>query len=184
MRGLTQPLRRWLVASALAGIALSACGPPPASKPPAYQTIAWGSLVAKGWDPLKPYRSINFDTLSDSDPRTAALQQAMRETWRNAPSNADLQGAVVRIAGYLVPLQVSPAGMQTFLLVPYFGACIHMPPPPSNQVILVQPKQPATGFRAMDSVWVSGTLEREHSDSVMGASSWRMAADEVHRAAP
>ena len=60
--------------------------------------------------------------------------------------------------------------------MPYFGACIHSPPPPSNQVIHVLPQSLAKGVRSMDAVWISGTLTRVKGDSVMGASSYRMEA--------
>ena len=75
---------------------------------------------------------MNFDALTDADPRALALLQRMRETWDNAPTNNAMDDKPVRIAGYLVPLDEVKAGLTRFLLVPYFGACIHTPPPPSN----------------------------------------------------
>ena len=66
--------------------------------------------------------------------------------------------------------------MTEFLLVPYFGACIHSPPPPSNQIIHVLPKAPAKGLRSMDAVWISGTLRTVRADTSMGVSSYRMDA--------
>jgi hypothetical protein len=50
-----------------------------------------------------------------------------------------LDGQNIRLPGYIVPLEVSEEGRTTeFLLVPYFGACIHVPPPPSNQIVHVK----------------------------------------------
>lgn len=162
----------------------SVTAPAPARQPanPAaatYRDITWDDLTPKDWDPLKQFKNMNFGVLSDADPRAVAMLKQMRETWDNAPTNNAIDGQTVRIAGYLVPLDETPAGLKQFLLVPYFGACIHTPPPPSNQIIDVTPAQPAKDFRAMDAVWVSGTLKTLRSDTYMGASSYRMDAMKI-----
>jgi hypothetical protein len=97
------------------------------------------------------------------------MLKKMREVWDNAPGNPALDGQAVRIPGYLVLLEDGKDGITEFLLVPYFGACVHSPPPPANQIIHVLPKSPAKGLRSMDAVWISGTLVREKVDSYMGA---------------
>ena len=109
------------------------------------------------------------------DPAAAMLKK-MRETWDNAPTNNAMDGKAVRIPGYVVPLEEGKGGMTEFLLVPYFGACIHSPPPPANQIIHVLPKTPAPGLRSMDAVWVSGTMKLVRSDTSMGTSGYRMDA--------
>ena len=138
--------------------------------------VNWDDLTPKDWDPLKQFRDTNFNALNDADPKAIAMLQRMRETWDNAPTNNALDGQVIRIAGYLVPLDETKAGLTNFLLVPYFGACIHTPPPPSNQIIDVTPKLPTKGWRPMDTVWVSGTLHTLRSETYMGVSSYRMDA--------
>jgi hypothetical protein len=50
----------------------------------------------------------------------------------------DLNGRIVRMPGYLLPLDVIGAKVTEFLLVPYIGACIHVPPPPPNQIVYVK----------------------------------------------
>ena len=55
---------------------------------------------------------------------------------------------MVRIAAFIVPLEDNMQESDEFLLVPYFGACIHTPPPPANQIVLVVPAKPAGGFRS------------------------------------
>ena len=64
--------------------------------------------------------------------------------------------------------------MREFLLVPYFGACIHSPPPPANQIVYVVPATPAKGLRAMEVVWVTGVMTAKKGDSMMGASGYRI----------
>jgi uncharacterized protein len=171
-----------IVAGSLCGAAALAQTPASAkadSVRTAVREITWDDLVPKDWDPLKEFKGMNLGTLSDADPKAAAMLQKMRETWDNAPTNHAIDGQTVRIPGYLVPLEETKAGIKEFLLVPYFGACIHTPPPPSNQIIHVMPVQPSKGLRAMDTVWVHGTIKTLRSDSPMGASSYQLQAVRV-----
>ena len=182
-----------LLASAAVGMALaqtttplshplpSPSGPKPvvkaASAPnPAYREITWDDLVPKDWDPTKGFKDLNMGMMSDSDPRAIAALKRMRETWDNAPTNTAMDDTLVRIPGYIVPLEDGKTGMKEFLLVPYFGACIHTPPPPSNQIIHVKPLLVPKGLRSMDTVWVSGKLKTLRSDTTMGNSSYLMEA--------
>jgi hypothetical protein len=90
-----------------------------------------------------------------------------------------MDGTAVRIPGYVVPLDRSERGISEFLLVPYFGACIHSPPPPSNQIIRVRLPKFERGLHTMDQIWVNGTLQATRSDSTMGMSSYSMAAQSI-----
>jgi uncharacterized protein len=158
--------------------ALSASAPA-AAIAGAFKTISWDALVPPDWDPMKEFRSLDLQGLSDGDPRANELMAQLRKSWDNAPVNTALVGQAVRIPGFVVPLEEGKDGMKEFLLVPYFGACIHSPPPPSNQIIHVLPKSPAKGFRSMDTVWISGQLSSVQTDSFMGAASWRLEATSV-----
>ena len=161
--------------------------PPLAGSPPAVEaagsgaarTITWESLVPADWDPFKEFKGLDFQMLDDGDPRANALLQKMRKAFDDAPVNPAMVGQNVRIPGFVVPLEDSKAGLKEFLLVPYFGACIHSPPPPANQIIHVLPRTPAKGLRSMDTVWVSGTLAIGRTDTYMGASSYRIEATQV-----
>lgn len=161
--------------------ALSASTPAaaPAAGRQAARTIGWEALVPPDWDPFKEFRAVDLAALQDGDPRAAQLQQRMREVWDTAPVNPALVGQSVRIPGFVVPLEESKEGVKEFLLVPYFGACVHSPPPPSNQIIHVLPRSPARNLRSMDTVWITGTLRQVQTDSYMGAASWRLEADGV-----
>lgn len=151
-----------------------------ATKPAgAYRNVGWDDLTPKNWDPMKEFRDLKGAPLSDNDPRANAMLTRMREAFDNAPTNPAMEGASVRIPGFLVPLEDTKAGMTEFLLVPYFGACIHSPPPPANQIIHVLPKTPAQGLRSMDAVWVSGTMKLARSDTSMGVSGYRLEAVRV-----
>jgi len=143
-----------------------------------YRETRWYELVPAGWDPNQQARQIRqgMRDLPDSDPRAVAMLKKLRDLWNDAPINASLDGAAVRIPGYVVPLEESSRGLKEFLLVPYFGACVHSPPPPSNQIIHVRLKRPVPGVHAMDVVWISGEIHGEHGASSMGPSSYAMNA--------
>ena len=72
----------------------------------------------------------------------------------------DLNGKTVRIPGYMLPLEMSGTKVSEFLLVPYIGACIHVPPPPPNQIVLVKTpaKKSYNTNQLYDPVWVTGVI--------------------------
>ncbi|HEY1396616.1 DUF3299 domain-containing protein [Roseateles sp.] len=181
-----------LVALAVALPISSACAAPPtpaAPVPPAaqaasapasgYRELTWIQLVPPGWDPMKRFRDVGIGRLSDNSPRTAALMADLRDELDNAPLVETLQDTPVRLPGYVVPLQTDRDGVREFLLVPYFGACIHMPPPPANQIILVKLAQPSKQLRSMDTVWASGVMRLDRQPSDMGVSGYRLDAASV-----
>lgn len=150
----------------------------PAARAGSFREIRWDELVPKDWDPMKELKGLDLGNLSDADPRATEMLKKLRQVWDNAPANPALDGQSVRIPGYVVPLEETADGLKEFLLVPYYGACIHSPPPPANQIIHVLP-QNATRVRSMDPVWISGTLVRDKVDSYMGAAGYRMQAQKV-----
>ena len=170
------------LASAVAGVAtMKRAEPAPSGSSHALQ---WHELAPPEWDPTRRFRSLDFNTLLDNDPQARQLLQEMRATWDNAPTVAALDGTVVRLAGYVVPLEASPGKRAEFLLVPYFGACIHTPPPPANQIVHVTTLQTQAGLRAMDTVSVTGTLSTVRRDSEMGRSGYALLATHVELGTP
>lgn len=160
--------------------ALSSETPPVgASVPAAVRTLTWEQLIPAGWDPFKDLKALNLDSLKDNDPRAEEALKKMRKMWDNAPINPAVLGLSVRLPGYVVPLEDLPDGMKEFLLVPYFGACIHSPPPPANQIVHVVLDKPAKRLRLMDVVWVTGPLSATKTDSHMGVASYRIEARQV-----
>jgi hypothetical protein len=71
--------------------------------------------------------------------------------------------------------------LKEFLLVPYFGACIHSPPPPANQIMIiyVTSEDPVKGFYFMELVWVYGILDMGHNDTDMGRAGYTMKSVKV-----
>jgi hypothetical protein len=77
---------------------------------------------------------------------------------RGRTVNPLLNGQVVRMPGYLLPLEFSGKQVSEFLLVPWVGACIHTPPPPPNQIVHVKPEKPVEMSGMFAPVWVTGQL--------------------------
>jgi hypothetical protein len=93
---------------------------------------------------------------------------------------AAFDGKLIRLGGYPVPLETDAQGRSTlFFLVPYPGACIHVPPPPPNQLVLVRyPK----GIELEDiyaPLWASGTLRIEQVNNELADAAYAMQASEV-----
>lgn len=142
------------------------------------RTAKWDELIPKDWDPLKDLRKDNVGAVPEGGLREMGIMEQMRIAWDNAPTRPELNGTRIRLPGYVVSLDGSVDGQKEFLLVPYFGACIHSPPPPANQIVLVKLAKPVS-FRTMDAVWVSGVMSTGRSDSPMGVSGYTMAGDVV-----
>jgi len=74
----------------------------------------------------------------------------------------ELDGAEARIAGFVVPIETTADGkLSEFFLVPFFGACIHVPPPPANQIIYGRLAEPIDMVEIWDAFWMQGTLKVE-----------------------
>jgi hypothetical protein len=145
-----------------------------------YRPMDWEVLIPKDWEPLRDFKSLNFNGMSDSDPRAIAALRKLQKAWKNAPLNPAIQNEKIVISGFIVPLDSSDSStIEEFLLVPYFGACIHVPPPPSNQVIHVVPAQPLKGFQMMDPVTVTGDLSPSRIDTPYGSAGYEMQAKSV-----
>ncbi|MEO0803486.1 MAG: DUF3299 domain-containing protein [Cyanobacteria bacterium J06642_2] len=83
--------------------------------------------------------------------REARIEQA-------SAINPELNDAQIRMPGYVLPLEFTDTKITEFLLVPYVGACIHVPPPPPNQIVLVQVPEGMKSAGMFEPVWVTGTI--------------------------
>jgi hypothetical protein len=106
--------------------------------------------------------------------------QSLPAVMYSAKTVAALDGKAIRLGGYPVPLETDAQGRSTlFFLVPYPGACIHVPPPPPNQLVLVRyPK----GIELEDiyaPLWVSGTLQVEQVSNELADAAYALEAGEV-----
>lgn len=95
---------------------------------------------------------------------------------------AELDKQYVRLPGYIVPVDVDDdQKMSSFFLVPYFGACIHVPPPPPNQIVYVTLAEPIPVTDIYDAYWIEGLLKVETIQREIAASAYVIQADNVRR---
>ncbi|SCX80100.1 DUF3299 domain-containing protein [Nitrosospira sp. Nsp13] len=144
-----------------------------------YKEKTWDDLMPKNWDPMAPLKGLKLDNLKDGDPRAIEALEKIRAAWNNAPIEPALDGERIRIPGFVIPLERAGNKVSEFLLVPYFGACIHTPPPPSNQIIHVRTSKPLSNMRTMDTMWVSGVLHAGSIDTEMGQAGYQLKAEWV-----
>jgi hypothetical protein len=112
---------------------------------PTPKELEWSDLVPKDFDVGTP--DIEHIGQAMAGPQTI-----------NAPVVKELDGQLIKIPGFVVPLEGDDNKVTEFLLVPYFGACIHVPPPPSNQLIYVTFPEGAPAEAMYDPIWVIGKL--------------------------
>ncbi|MCP4358345.1 MAG: DUF3299 domain-containing protein [Chloroflexi bacterium] len=127
-----------------------------------YQEIMWDGLVPTDFTPdaiMAKYQD-QLAQFEDGSKDAVAVYEKMQEEFNDAPVNEALNETFVRIPGFIAPLEYTDNIITEFLLVPYFGACIHTPPPPANQTVLVVTDD-GQGIKPEDAynpIWVMGKL--------------------------
>ena len=116
----------------------------PSEKMNALEQKAYDDLAASGVDPAVLLEKI--EKLSEE------------ADIRNRTLVSELDGHVIKLPGYVLPLDFEGTLVRSFLLVPYVGACIHVPPPPPNQIVHVQLKQGFESKELFAPVWVTGRI--------------------------
>ncbi|WP_439104806.1 DUF3299 domain-containing protein [Celeribacter marinus] len=140
--------RRKLLTIAAAGAVL-----PRAALAEKAREITWDDLIPPG----VPYSEIIGE--GEMDERN--------DIWRpifdsNATKlNPALDGAYIKMPGFIIPIDLTSAGVNSFVLVPYTGACIHTPPPPPNQLVFVTTITPWPSDNLWDAVWVTGRMQHD-----------------------
>jgi hypothetical protein len=91
----------------------------------------------------------------------------------------ELDGKRVHIGGYVVPLEFDATEIKEFLLVPFVGACIHVPPPPPNQIIYVKAAEAFEAGGQFDPVYVTGTLKTARQHTGLASTGYTIEAAKV-----
>lgn len=184
-RGAATPAPKAASSAAPTRIAASSAAPAQAAAPsprpardPDKPVATWEELVPDSWDPSKLLEDQQPGLIREGSATELVLMRKMRELWDTAPTRDDLAGAEARLPGYVVPLEREGDRLKEFLLVPYFGACIHTPPPPANQIVHVKLSK-AASLRTMDAVWASGRLAIRRQDSQWGMSGYALEAGSI-----
>lgn len=129
------------------------------------ETVYWvldtlENFPERGPDTEEYYKEID-EVLPDLEKAGIDIAQLLKNKNRYQTEVVEsLNGQQVRIPGYLLPLEMSGTRTTEFLLVPYVGACIHVPPPPLNQIVYVKTANPKgyQNSKLFEPVWVEGKL--------------------------
>ncbi|MCP3667224.1 MAG: DUF3299 domain-containing protein [Gammaproteobacteria bacterium] len=151
-----------------------------ASTEPA-QELEWDAMIPADFRPDKIMGQFgDINELEDDDPRAQKILKELEAAWNEAPVVESLDGKRVKLPGFVVPIEGDGKKLSEFLLVPYYGACIHVPPPPSNQTVYVTvPKGDAKIRQAFDTVWVTGTMSAKSFSSDLATAGYQIEAEEV-----
>lgn len=133
--------------------------------------ISWEDLIPPG----VPYGEIigqgEVDAIND---------RWLPEFDENATKlNAALNGAYIKMPGYVLPIDLSTDGVTSFIMVPYVGACIHTPPPPANQLVFVDTAKPWPSDQLWDPVWVTGQIRHELQSTTIADIGYAMTAEMI-----
>lgn len=139
------------------------------------------TLVAMVYDQIEEGEEVDQETIANHERRIEGLEEngidvkgliGMRDKVtkeREAKlelTNKQLDGKVVRIPGYLLPLEYDEDKVIEFFLVPYVGACIHTPPPPPNQIVHVRIEEGYMSSGGLYTpIWVDGIIRSERKNS-------------------
>jgi len=152
--------------------------------------LKWAQLMppAQAVSPLKPKTFFSGSTPSTADgppppplPEGQWMSMKRRQPGGDRPPRVvtSLNGKRVRIGGYVVPLDFESTTVKEFLLVPFVGACIHVPPPPANQIVYVKAERGFEIANAFDPVTVTGTIKTETAFTGLADAGYSIDAETV-----
>ena len=156
--------RRTLIKIATALIAL-----PRVVSAAAPREITWDDLIPPG----VPYSEIIAE--GDLDEENDYWRPIFDEN--STKLNPALADAYIKMPGFIIPIDISGDGVTSFILVPYVGACIHVPPPPPNQLVFVTTKVPWPSERLWEAVWVTGTMQNKVQYTEVADTGYELEAD-------
>ena len=157
------------------------------------KTIASASFKQIEWNDLIPEEDLDvlmnppsyIDDLEENatddeiaDMLNDAVNSADNDRYQQALVSTNiiqqLNAQTIRIPGFVVPVEFDEESITEFFLVPYFGACIHSPPPPPNQIIYVHAPQGLKLDTLYDPFWISGTLSTKLIENYMATAAYSL----------
>ena len=146
--------------------------------------ISWDDLIPGDYvQPENPFINMpqgDIDKLMDGSDESNSEIARLEKEFNYAPVVPDFDGKRVKIPAYITPLEFnSESRIQEFLLVPYVGACMHTPPPPSNQIVYAKSIEAIEFSDMYKPVLAIGTLRTESVKSELAESGYSMQVEEV-----
>lgn len=163
----------------------------PALANQSYKEIDWVELIPDDdldalMNPPEYLNEIEDGSFEDqiSSQLLGALEQATDDRYQQALTSAEVKPEYdqqqIRLPGFIVPVEMNEQQLVTeFFLVPYFGACIHLPPPPPNQIIYVTTEQGIAQQNLYDPYWVDGTLTTTLIENEIAVAAYALKADNI-----
>lgn len=151
-----------------------------------FKTVEWTDLMPKeDLDALlnPPSYVTEVEDGSVEDQISSQIQNSIAaakdDRYQQALSSTkiieEMNGKAIRIPGFIVPLEFDDEQTITqFFLVPFFGACIHVPPPPPNQIIFVNAPQGLKINALYDPIWISGVLKTTLIENDLATSAYSL----------
>ena len=154
--------------------------PPPKTKPKQKP----GEVMELDWSDLLPANDRSHYSASAPPPEHGPLGEGGPPAVQKLTTtfNEDVADIVIRMPGFLVPIGTVRNGSITeFLLVPYVGACIHVPPPPPNQMVYVTSASGIDADAIHEAYWVTGKMRIENRTTALGTAAYAVTATKVER---
>ena len=155
--------------SVLAGLAATALLPRSA-RAEDYTDLDWEDLLPEN-ETTTPQA---FRGLIDHDSAPLSSQQPASSGVRT-----DWNGQIVRLPGFIVPIDHQGSGVVAFILVPYVGACVHVPPPPANQLVFVTTETPYESAGLFEPVNVIGMFGVSSISTQFADIGYALSADKI-----
>ena len=162
------PMARWYARVEAARLASV---PPP---PKGVRELQWQQLSPPGWSPTKILQRVGVDALVDTDPAVLAKMDEIRHEWDLAPTVALAEGTVVRLTGFPLVLDEMAGSARTIIVAPYYGACVHKPAPPANQMVVVALRNAFPAHMQQQPVWIVGKIVTQATPTRYGRAAYLM----------
>jgi hypothetical protein len=158
--------RRTLLAALAASVAA-----PQLARAEKYIDLAWSDLAPKGQTTAP--RALQSMIDHDQPAPLVSLQP------ESLGVRTDWNGKIVRLPGFVVPIEYSGTGVTAFILVPFAGACVHVPPPPANQLVFVTTEKPYETSGLFEPVNVIGMFGISAMSTQLADIAYALSADKI-----
>ena len=139
-----------------------------------FRELYWEDLVPEGWQPT-PAIPMTPAIREQLEARGFELEdEPLMPEQPEAPVVEALHNQKLKVPGFIIPIKYDDESVSEFLLVPYMGACIHVPPPPENQMVYVKLKTPMSSGQLWEPVWASGLMQTTKSDTEYATAGYTM----------
>ena len=135
-----------------------------------YVDLDWSDLLPDGQVAISPLLQDLIDHEQINPMSQQPISNGVRSEWN---------GQTVRIPGFIVPIDYSGIGVTAFILVPFVGACVHVPPPPANQLVFVTTETAYESAGLYESVDVIGTFGTTSMTTQLAQVAYSLSADRI-----